>query len=130
VPELNDGEGAGPLGQGAALGSGEARGPAHGEGGRVSWLGTDGVVENRGGSDRGGLPEGDNGGGRGQPNRRGPLLIVACCVGATRACAEGEREVMARHGGRAMGVHARRGGKRGRVKGTRAAFVRTSASRQ
>jgi hypothetical protein len=45
-------------------------------------------------------------------------------------CKEGEREVMAQHGGRAMGVHARRGGKRGRVKGTRAAFVRTSASGQ
>jgi hypothetical protein len=31
TPELNDGEGAGPSGWGAALGSGEALGPAYGE---------------------------------------------------------------------------------------------------
>jgi hypothetical protein len=31
APELNDGEGAGPSGWGATLGSGEALGPAYGE---------------------------------------------------------------------------------------------------
>jgi hypothetical protein len=46
--ELNDGEGAGPSGWGAALGSSEALGPAYGERGGVRWLGTDEVAENRG----------------------------------------------------------------------------------
>jgi hypothetical protein len=45
VPELNDGEGAGPSGLGATLGSGEALGPTHGERDGVRWLGTDEVVE-------------------------------------------------------------------------------------
>jgi hypothetical protein len=48
VPELNGGEGAGPSDWGAALGSGEALGPAYGERGGVRWLGTDEVAENRG----------------------------------------------------------------------------------
>jgi hypothetical protein len=73
-------------------------------------LGTDGLEENRGGYDRGGLPEGDNGWGGGQPNRRGLLFIAAHCVGATRACTEGKREVTARRGGRATGVHTRHRG--------------------
>jgi hypothetical protein len=46
--KLNDGEGAGPSGWGAALGSSEALGPTYGERGGVRWLGTDEVVENRG----------------------------------------------------------------------------------
>jgi hypothetical protein len=45
MPELNDGEGAGPLGLGAAPRSGEAPRPAHGERGGVRWLGNDGVLE-------------------------------------------------------------------------------------
>jgi hypothetical protein len=49
VPELNDGEGVDSLGREAALGSGEALRPAHGEKGEVRWLGTDGAAENRGG---------------------------------------------------------------------------------
>jgi hypothetical protein len=44
APELNGGEGASPLGWGAALGSGKALGPTHGERGGVRWLGTDEVV--------------------------------------------------------------------------------------
>jgi hypothetical protein len=110
APELNEGEGASPSGQREALGSGEAQGSVHGEGGRVSWVGTNRATENRGGCDRGGLLEGDNDGGSREPNRRGPLLIAARYVGATWACAEGEREVTARRGGRAMEVHARRRG--------------------
>jgi hypothetical protein len=42
--ELNGGEGAGPSGRGAALGSREALGPTHVERGGVRWLGTDSVV--------------------------------------------------------------------------------------
>jgi hypothetical protein len=73
APELNDGEGAGPLarsmaselngsegdgpsGRGAALGSGKAMGPAHGERGGVRWLDTDEVAKNRGKHDGDGLP--------------------------------------------------------------------------
>jgi hypothetical protein len=41
APELNGDEGAGPLGWGAALGSGEALGPTYGERGGVRWLGID-----------------------------------------------------------------------------------------
>jgi hypothetical protein len=48
APKLNGGEGAGPSGRGAALRSGEAPGPTHGERGGVRWLGTDGVAEKRG----------------------------------------------------------------------------------
>jgi hypothetical protein len=48
APELNGGEGAGPSGRGAALGSGEALGHVYGERGGVRWLGTDEVLENRG----------------------------------------------------------------------------------
>jgi hypothetical protein len=48
--ELNDGEGVGPSGWGAALGSGEALGSAHGERGGVRRLGTDRAVENKGGA--------------------------------------------------------------------------------
>jgi hypothetical protein len=52
APELNSGEGAGPLDRGAALGSGKALGPAHRERGGVRWLGTDEVAENSGGKQR------------------------------------------------------------------------------
>jgi hypothetical protein len=45
APELNDGEGADPSGRGAALGSGEALEPMHGERGGVRWLDTDSVAE-------------------------------------------------------------------------------------
>jgi hypothetical protein len=46
--ELNGGECADPSGWGAALGSGEALGPAYGERGWVRWLGTNEVAKNRG----------------------------------------------------------------------------------
>jgi hypothetical protein len=59
APELNGDEGAGPLGRGAALGSGEALGPTYGERGGVRWLGIDEVVENRGERGSGGLSEAD-----------------------------------------------------------------------
>jgi hypothetical protein len=59
TPELNDGEGAGPSGWGAAMGPGGALGPAYGERGGVRWLGTDEVVENRGERDGDGLAEAD-----------------------------------------------------------------------
>jgi hypothetical protein len=48
APELNDGENAGPLGRGAALGSGKVLVPMHEERGEVRWLGTDEVAENIG----------------------------------------------------------------------------------
>jgi hypothetical protein len=50
--ELNGSEGVDSSGWGAALSSGEASGPAHGEGGGVRRLDTDGVAENRGGARR------------------------------------------------------------------------------
>jgi hypothetical protein len=59
APELNGGEDAGPSGRGAALRSGEAPGPVHGERGGVRWLGTDGVAENRGERGGDGLPGAD-----------------------------------------------------------------------
>jgi hypothetical protein len=52
APELNNGEGVGSSGPDATPSSSEAPGPAHGERGGVSWLGTDGVTENKG--ERGG----------------------------------------------------------------------------
>jgi hypothetical protein len=46
--ELNGGEGVGPLGWVASLGSGEALGPVYGDRDGVRQLGTDEAVENRG----------------------------------------------------------------------------------
>jgi hypothetical protein len=57
--ELNGGEGAGPSGRGAALGFGEALGPAYGERCGVRWLGTNELAENRGERDGDGLSEAD-----------------------------------------------------------------------
>jgi hypothetical protein len=59
VSELNDGEGVGPLGRGAALGSSEALGSVYGERGGVRGLGLDEVAENRGEHGGDGLPEAD-----------------------------------------------------------------------
>jgi hypothetical protein len=59
VPELNGGEGAGPSGRGAALGSGEALGPTHGKRGGVRWLGTDSVVGTEARRGGGNLPKAD-----------------------------------------------------------------------
>jgi hypothetical protein len=50
APELNGGEGVGPLGWVASLGSGEALGPVYGDRDGVRRLGTDEAVENRGGA--------------------------------------------------------------------------------
>jgi hypothetical protein len=72
--ELNDGEGVSSLGRGATLSSGEAPGPAHGKRGGVRWLGTDGVVENRGERDGDGLPEANMGASADEMQREGPLL--------------------------------------------------------
>jgi hypothetical protein len=72
--ELNDGEGAGPLGWVATLGCGEALGPAYGERVGVRWLGTDEVAENRGEARPGWLTGGRQRWGRGQTNERGLLL--------------------------------------------------------
>jgi hypothetical protein len=68
APELNDGEDVGSLGRGATPSSGEAPGPTHAESGGVRWLGTDGVVENRG------LLEADKGTGTDEMQREGLLL--------------------------------------------------------
>jgi hypothetical protein len=82
--ELNGGEGAGPSGWRAALGSGEALGPAYGERGEVRWLGTNEVVENRGECDGDGLPEADTTLVR--TRRRGwPPFIAVHCVEAMQA---------------------------------------------
>jgi hypothetical protein len=59
APELNDGEGAGPSGRGAALRSDEAPEPTHMERGGVRWLGTDGVAKKRGKRGGDGLSEMD-----------------------------------------------------------------------
>jgi hypothetical protein len=48
TPELNSGESVSSSGRGATLSSGKAPRPAHGERGWVRWLGTGGVVENKG----------------------------------------------------------------------------------
>jgi hypothetical protein len=81
--ELNGGEGAGPSGSRAVLGSGEVLGPVYGERGGVRWLGTDEVVENRGECGSDGLPEVDVALVR--TRRRGwPPFIAVLCVEATR----------------------------------------------
>jgi hypothetical protein len=74
APELNGSEGVGSSGQGANLSSREALGPTHGERGGVRWLGTDGVVENRGEHGGDGLPEKDKGAGADEMQREGLLL--------------------------------------------------------
>jgi hypothetical protein len=88
--ELNDGEGAGPLGRGAALGSGEALGPTYSESGGVRWLDTDEVVENRGEHGGDGLSEADTA--PVQTRCSGwPPFIAMYCVEAMWA-APGERK--------------------------------------
>jgi hypothetical protein len=73
VPELNGGELVSSLGRAATLSSSEAPGPMHGKRG-VRWLGTDGVVENRGESGGDGLPEVDKGVGMDEMQWEGLLL--------------------------------------------------------
>jgi hypothetical protein len=72
--EFNGGEGAGPSGWGAALGSSEALGPVYGERGGVRWLGANEVAENRGKARPGWLTGGRQRWWRGQTNGRGLLL--------------------------------------------------------
>jgi hypothetical protein len=74
APEVSSGEGVGSSGRGATLSSGEAPGPAHGERGGVRWLGTDGMVENRGECSGDGLPEADKGAGADEMQKKGLLL--------------------------------------------------------
>jgi hypothetical protein len=105
--ELNGDEGAGPLGWGAALGFGEALGPAYRERGGVRCLGTDEVAENRGEARSWWLT-----GGRqrwGVDKRTGGVFFYNRAVrgGNAGLCKVGEREVTASHGGRATGVHTR-----------------------
>jgi hypothetical protein len=59
TPKVNCGEGAGPSGRGAALGSVEALGPAHGERGGVRWLDTDSVAATEVRHNGGSLPKAD-----------------------------------------------------------------------
>jgi hypothetical protein len=59
APELNGGEGAGPSGWGAALGSGKALGPRNGERGGATWLSTDSVVGTEARCGGGSLMKGD-----------------------------------------------------------------------
>jgi hypothetical protein len=88
--ELNCGEGVGPLGQGAALGSGEALELVYGERGGVRWLSTDEVVKNSGERDSDGLPEADIA--LVQTRCSGwPPFIAVHCIEATWA-APGERK--------------------------------------
>jgi hypothetical protein len=119
APELNDGEGADPLGRGAALGSGEALGPAYGERGGVRWLNTDEVAENRGERGVDGLPEADTALMQTRCSEWPPFIVVHC-IEATQA-ALGERK--GGHGSvRWQSDHARaaqrRSGNGSRVKGT------------
>jgi hypothetical protein len=74
APELNDGEGVGPLGWGAIPSSGEAPRPTHRERRGVRWLNTDGVAENRGEHGSDGLPEVDKGAGTDEVEGDGLLL--------------------------------------------------------
>jgi hypothetical protein len=105
--ELNGGEGAGPSGWGAALGSGEALGPTYGERGGVRWLGTDGAAENRGGCGGDGFPE--RGSGWGVDKRTGGVFFYSRALrgGNMGLHKKGKWEVMARRSGRATGMHAR-----------------------
>jgi hypothetical protein len=72
--ELNDSECVSSLGRGATPSSSEAPGPVHEERGGVRWLGTNGVVENRGERGGDGLPEADKGAGTDEMQRDGLLL--------------------------------------------------------
>jgi hypothetical protein len=74
APELNVGEGVGPLGQGATPSFGKAPGPMHWERRGVRWLSTDSVVQNGGDHGGDGLPEADKGTGTDKMQRDGPLL--------------------------------------------------------
>jgi hypothetical protein len=84
APKLNDGEGAGPLGRGAALGYGEALGPAYGERGGVRWLGIGEVAKNICESSSDGLPEADTVLVRTRCSGWPPFITVHC-VEVTRA---------------------------------------------
>jgi hypothetical protein len=104
--QLNGGEGAGPSGWGAALGSGEALGPAYGERwGEVAWH------RRSGGKQRQGTTWGLTGGRQrwGMDKRTGGVFFYSHALrgGNAGLHKEGEREVTARCGGRATGVHAR-----------------------
>jgi hypothetical protein len=106
--ELNDGEGADSSGWEAALGSGEALRPAHGEKGGVRWLGTDGVSESRGECSDDGLPEANTVLARTR-RRWWPPFIAVHCIEATRAAPREMKELTARRGGRARVLARRRG---------------------
>jgi hypothetical protein len=73
APELNGGEGVTFLVREVALKLKEAPGPAYAERGGVSWLGTDGAAEGRGGCGGDGLPEANTA--RVRMRCRGGLLL-------------------------------------------------------
>jgi hypothetical protein len=78
----------------------------HGERGGVRQLGTDGAVENRGGAAATAYQRKAAVGA--QTKCTGKVLFYRRALhGGNTACTEGEPKVMAWHGGRAMGVHAR-----------------------
>jgi hypothetical protein len=106
--ELNDREGDDSSGWEAALGSGEALRPVHGEKGWVMWLGTDGVSESRGECSGDGLPKADTMPAR--TRRRGwPPFIDVHCVEAMWVVPRERKELTARRGGRARVLMRRRG---------------------
>jgi hypothetical protein len=100
--ELNGGEGVTFLVREVAPKLKEALGPAYGESGGVRWLVTDGAVENRSGRGGDGLPQ--RGCGRDVEVASFYSRVLRKSNAGLRK--EGEREVMARRGGRVMGVHA------------------------
>jgi hypothetical protein len=129
TPELNGGEGVGPSGQGAALGSSKALGSAYEERGGVRWLGTDEVAENKGERSGDGLPEADTALVRTRCSGWPPFIVVHC-IEATRAApgeTKGADSSAQRESERAH-VAQRHSGNGSCVKDTRAAFVYTSAS--
>jgi hypothetical protein len=84
-----------------------ALGSAHEDGRCMRRLGTDGAATIEARHDRGGLPEGGSGGGADKRIGRVFFYSHALHGGNMGLRKEGEREVMAQRGGRAMGVHAR-----------------------
>jgi hypothetical protein len=84
-----------------------APGPAHEDGRHVRRLGTDGATETEARRNRGGLPEGGSNGGMDKRTRGVFFYSHALHGGNAGLHKEGEREVTARRGGRATGVHMR-----------------------
>jgi hypothetical protein len=108
--ELNGGEGVAFLVWEVAPKLKEAPGPTQWERGGVRRLGTGAAAENRGGCSGDGLPEAETA--RVRTRHRGCLVSRRSNTGLRK---EGEREVTARRGGRATGVHTRAARRNGDV---------------